>query len=166
MKRVGMRYQASSLDPCRFFIFHETGKAVGAFTDYIDEILGCGEPDVLRKIRDYLAQRFSESKLQESSLVHVGIESEQDDNFSAPLTQDEFAQNLKPLRTAAQLRASRQKTLSTEDIRLRQCKLGELCLLATVPRPDICARLARTASRVNSLQGSDVYRINDLVKKS
>ena len=42
MKRVGMRYQASSLDPCRFFIFHETGKAVGAFTDYIDEILGCG----------------------------------------------------------------------------------------------------------------------------
>ena len=47
---------------------------------------------------------------------------------------------------------------------MRQCKLGELCLLATVPRPDICARLARTASRVNSLQGSDVYRINDLVK--
>ena len=31
-------------------------------------------------------------------------------------------------------------------------------------RPDICARLARTASRVNLLKGSDVYRINDLVK--
>ena len=47
---------------------------------------------------------------------------------------------------------------------MRQCKLGELCWLATVSRPDICARSARIASRANTLQGGDVYRINDLVK--
>ena len=33
-----------------------------------------------------------------------------------------------------------------------------------IPRPDKCARLARIAPRVNSPQGSDVYRIKDLVK--
>ena len=33
-----------------------------------------------------------------------------------------------------------------------------------VPRPDIWARLTRLASRANSLQGSHVYRINDLAK--
>ena len=49
-------------------------------------------------------------------------------------------------------------------MKLCQCKLGELCWLATVSRPDICARLARIASRINALTGSDVYRINDLVK--
>ena len=80
------------------------------------------------------------------------------------LTQDEFARNSEPLPTSPQLWAGRQKTLSIEDIKLRQCKLGELCLLATVSRPDIGARSAHIASRVNSLQGSDMYRINDLVK--
>ena len=46
---------------------------------------------------------------------------------------------------------------------LRQCKLGRLCWLATVSRPDICASLARISSRSNPLQGFDGYRINDLV---
>ena len=40
----------------------------------------------------------------------------------------------------------------------------DLCWLATVSRPDICARLARIASRINALQGCDVYRIDELVK--
>ena len=41
--------------------------------------------------------------------------------------------------------------------------MGELCWLATVSRPDICARLAQLASKVNDLQGSDIYRINALI---
>ena len=88
----------------------------------------------------------------------------QESDFPVTLTQDDFAQNSKPLPTPPRLRAARQKTFSIEDIKLRQCKLGELFRLATVSRPDICARLARIASRVNSLQGSDVNRINDLAK--
>ena len=51
-----------------------------------------------------------------------------------------------------------------EYIKLRQFKLGDLCRVATVSRPDICARLARIASRINALCGSDVYRINELVR--
>ena len=42
--------------------------------------------------------------------------------------------------------------------------MGELCWLATVSRPDICARLAQLASKVNDLQGSDIYRFNALIK--
>ena len=37
-------------------------------------------------------------------------------------------------------------------------------MLAFISRPDICARLARIAFRINALQGCDVYRINDLIK--
>ena len=51
-----------------------------------------------------------------------------------------------------------------EETKQRKCKFGEPCWLATVSKPDICARLARTASRGNSLQGSDVYGTNDLVE--
>ena len=47
--------------------------------------------------------------------------------------------------------ADRQIPMGVEDKLSRQCKLGELCLLAAAPRRDICARLARIASRVNVL---------------
>ena len=92
------------------------------------------------------------------------MELSQDYSSSVTLTQKEFAEKLQPLGTSPQLWAARQKLLSPEDVKLCQCKLGELCWLATVSRPDICARLARIASRINALTGSDVYRINDLVK--
>ena len=44
--------------------------------------------------------------------------------------------------------------------------MGELCWLAGASRPDICARLAQLASKVNDLQGSDIYRINALIKNA
>ena len=48
-------------------------------------------------------------------------------------------------------------------IKLRQFKSGELHWVAAVSRQDICARLARIASRIIALRESDVYRINELV---
>ena len=155
---------ASAFDPCLFFVFRDQGQAAGAFTTHIDDILGCGEPDVLPKIRRFPEQRFSAMKLQEKSFVHVGMESNQEANFSVTLTQEEFAKNLQPLDTSPGPWAAGQKLLSPEDAKLRQCKSGELSWLATVSRPDIGARLARIASRINSLQGVDVFRINDLAK--
>ena len=51
-----------------------------------------------------------------------------------------------------------------DEIRMRRRKMGKLCWLATVSRQDIRACLAQLAAKVNSLQGSDVYRINDLIR--
>ena len=88
----------------------------------------------------------------------------QDSTSPATLTQGDFAKNLQPPPTTPKLWAARQQLPSPEDVKLRQSELGELCWLATVSRPDTCARLARIATRINSLRGSDVYGINDLVK--
>ena len=49
MKNVGLRCQASTFGPSLFFVFRDQGQAVGVFTTHIDDILGCGEPDVLPK---------------------------------------------------------------------------------------------------------------------
>ena len=49
-------------------------------------------------------------------------------------------------------------------VKLRQRKLGELRWVATVSRPDICARPARIAPRINALCRSDMYRINELAR--
>ena len=108
-------------------------------------------------------------KLLDNSSVRGGVELAQDASFSVTLTQGGSAKNLQPMGTSPQLWAERQKLLSPEDVKLRQCKLGELCWLAAVSRPDICARLARIASRIDTGWlalldiGVDVYRINDLV---
>ena len=39
MKRVGLRRQASTSDPCFFFIFRGAGSAAGAFTTHTNDIL-------------------------------------------------------------------------------------------------------------------------------
>ena len=51
-----------------------------------------------------------------------------------------------------------------DSAKLRQYKLGELRWVATASRPDISARLARIAQRVNALCRSYVYRIHALVR--
>ena len=42
--------------------------------------------------------------------------------------------------------------------------LGRLCWLAPVSKPHLCARLARIASQVTPLQGSNVYRTDGRAK--
>ena len=72
MERAGLRCQVSAFDPRPVFIFRPTGCAVGAFTAHIDDILGCREPDVPPKIRDFPGHCFRELESQESSCTHVG----------------------------------------------------------------------------------------------
>ena len=71
---------------------------------------------------------------------------------------------MRPLLTSPGIWAAGQEPVSPENIKLRQCKLGELCWLDTAPRPGSCARLAWIAARVAPLQGSAVYRLNDLAR--
>ena len=92
----------------------------------------------------------------------MGVDLAQDHMFSGTLTQGDLAKNLQPIPTAQKLWASSQKMPPPEDVHLCQCELGKLRWLATASRLDICAHSARAASCINSLQGSDRYRIEDL----
>ena len=91
----------------------------------------------------------------------MGLSKEND--FSVLLAQ-EFTKGLNSIPTSPTLLASRRRPLSSGKIKMRQRKFGGLSWLVTASRPDICARLARIASGVNSSQSSNVYRKKDLVK--
>ena len=164
LKLVGLRFATSTLGPCLCAILNGEGVAVGVFSTHIDDILGCGAPGVLERTRHYLEQRSGAPKVQENSFVHVGMELVQQLDFSATLTQAEFTRQLQFLDTSPALWKRRQHSLSDEEKLQCQCKMGELCWLATASGPDICARLAQLTSKVNDLQGSDIYRINALIK--
>ena len=146
---MGLRFETSNLDPCLYAVFTDSDEAAGTFSTHIDDILGCGAPGVLERTRQYLEHRFGALKVQERNFVHVGMELAQLPDFSVALTQEEFTCRLQPLETSTALWKRRQGPLSDEEKLLCQCKMGELCWLATVSRPDICARLAQLASNVN-----------------
>ena len=48
---AGLKFEAPRFDPRRYFIFRISGRAVGAITTHNDDSLGCGETDLLLKVR-------------------------------------------------------------------------------------------------------------------
>ena len=115
------------------------GGAVGAIAEQIDDISGRGEPGLLSKARGFLDKRFGKFKVQEGSFVHVGMQLVQKKDFSWTLTQEDFAKNLKLLPTTPSLWAGRKNPQPMDDTKLRQRTLGELCWVAAVSLPDMCA---------------------------
>ena len=85
------------------------------------------------------------------------LELPQEKDFLVTLTRQEFAGALKPIPTTPEIWASPQRPLTTREIPARRRKLGESWWAANLSRPDICARLAQLAAKVNSLRGSDSY---------
>ena len=96
MKRAGLRCQVSTPAPSLCYVLRKAGSAVGAFTAHMEDILGCGEQDVLNKIRQLSGEQFGKLQLQESSFVHAGLGLSRESDFSVILTQYGFAQNLQP----------------------------------------------------------------------
>ena len=80
------------------------------------------------------------------------MELPQDMHFSVMVTQREFTGELEMLPTFPTFWAERQRPRIVQEARNRQCKLGNLRRLATLSRPDILARLAQLAARVNMLR--------------
>ena len=150
---------------CSFsrFVFLEDGGAVGPYANHIGDIVGCGESEVIAKIRVFSDYRFESRGCTRSPPPHVGMVLPRGDDFSVQTTQEDFRKNVRRLPTSPELRAARQQPLSPEAVKLRQCKFGELFGVAAFSRLDICDRLARIASLANSSQGSDVYRASNLV---
>ena len=96
--------------------------------------------------------------------MDVGVKLAQNTDVSAAWAQEGSPKSLKYLPTSLELRAGRDRPLMEVETEMRQCKLGVTRWFAAASRPDICARLAKLASRINPLRGSGVYRINDLVR--
>ena len=87
-----------------------------------------------------------------------------EEDFSATLTQADCTKNLKLLPTFPASWAGRRGPSLMDCDKLRQRELGELRRVAAVSRPDIRARLALTASGINALRRSDVFRVNELIR--
>ena len=149
---MGLEFQVSPFDPRAYFISRKSGGAAGDIATHTDDILRCGEPDISRNVRSFPEHRSGDLDVREQSVAYVGMEARQSNDFSAQLTQGEFTKGQRPITKSPESWAARQRALSLEEMKVRQCKLGELCWSATVSRPDIFARPGRIVARVNSLR--------------
>ena len=161
---AGLRFQASDFDLCLYFVFRARGCAVEVLATRIDDILVCGWEGVPDLARPHLGRRLGALTSQKLNFAHVGAELPKGKVFSVTLTQQKLTDALQSIRATKGNWASRECPRQLGEIRRRQCKLGEACCSATVASPNICARLAPLASKVNSLKGSDIYWIDDLIK--
>ena len=137
---------------------------MGATTTHIDDILGCGESGTMANLRAYLAKRCGAMKIQDTTCTHVGAEISQSQDFPFGIAQEVFAGDLQLLLTATELWNRRQRNLDPEEVLTCQCELGDVCWVAAVSLPDICARPAVLVAKVSYSQRSDAYRINDLIR--
>ena len=142
---VGLCFDVSSFDPCLYVVYRGSGSAVGVFATHFDDILGCGEPEISPKARNFLGKGFGKLEVQEWPFVHVGRVLGQEKDFSAMSAQADLTKNMKLLPTPPLLWAGRKEPMSMGYIKLRQCRSGELRCVTTAPLADFRARLARIA---------------------
>ena len=96
--RVRLMFQVSSFGSCLHFTFRGSGGAVGARTPHFYVFRGCGKPDISLKVRNYVARRFKDLKVQEPSSVHVGLEVPRATDFSAQSIPEVSRRRLNPFR--------------------------------------------------------------------
>ena len=70
---------------------------------HVDDIKGCGRPDIIAKILNGLAKEVDKLKIQESSFEHCGIKHRQDKEGSIFITQEHYIQQLSPYCRRAEL---------------------------------------------------------------
>ena len=120
MARGSLKFQVSTCDPCLYFVFWKKGRAVGAIATPIDGNLGCGESDVSSKTLVFSGRRFGALRVEDKSVEHVGMTVSQEQDFSVKSTQEKFTKSLKPIPISPALLASRRRSLSSDEIKLRQ----------------------------------------------
>ena len=123
---VGLGFEVSSSGPSLFFVIRKSGGAFGATATHIDDISGCGEPELLSGVWRFSEKGLGESSVQEKSVANAGMELVEEDDFSVTLTQEDVAKNMTLPPAPPTLWADRKGPLSVEETKICRCKLGEL----------------------------------------
>ena len=163
-RMAGLRLAASSAGPRLYFIRRATGGAVGSLATHFGAVLVCGNPGVPRTVQKHFRRRFGALKLHRGERSRMWVWS--CPGMELPQTKGKCTSELQPIPTSPKLWASPHRPLSVELARYCRQNVGEFGRLATVSWPDIFALLAQLRAQVKSLEGDDVYRMNDLIKRT
>ena len=100
LARFGLKFHVSPRGPRSCSVFRV------AYTTHIDDVLSCGEADILWKAAKYSAGRFGVLAAQEQSFAHAGMELFRTNDSSEQSTPGSFTDALKPIPTSPQLRSA------------------------------------------------------------
>ena len=116
VEAVDLRMEASKFDPCLSLAYCRSGLAVGGITTHIDDLLGCGEQDILQRMEKFLSARFGRVKEQKDTFTQIGLDVRQKDEGSVEIALKTFADLLRPIATSPTLWRDRYRALSDEEL--------------------------------------------------
>ena len=138
--------------PSEFAVCRGTGGASGVPFAHTDDVLGCGEADILPGRVNFRGAARGAWRAS-GSLAHRGAEEPHANDFSTQSAQENLTNAPEPIATTPDIWASRLRPLSIKEVLIRLCKLGGLRLSTTASRPDNCARVAPMAACLISSKG-------------
>ena len=157
LSRVGLLFEVSWFDPRMYFVYRGLGSAVGVLATHVDDILGCGETDIFG---DEIWETVSPGGVARTRGHGTGP----GEGFLCGVRPDGLYEEHGIIARAPLAMGRPTGTRVDELHQIAPVQVGGLCWVATAALPDICARPARIAPRINALRGSDVCRINELVR--
>ena len=81
---AGLKFRVSPFGLIVYFVYRADGGSLGTLTTHVDDVLGSGQPGVLRVARKFPERRFGNLEVEGKTFVHVGMELTQATDISAP----------------------------------------------------------------------------------
>ena len=99
---AGLSFCVSPRDPF-FFVNVGPGHTGVAITAHVDDILGCGERGVARKVKAYFTRHIGSLGTQETNFNHGDMEIAQQEGYSVTVSRKVFTVGLQLLPMSAEL---------------------------------------------------------------
>lgn len=129
---------------------------------FVDDVLLGGSKLFHTTVIENLMKTFEFGSENETAFTYIGIEIQQNQDYSININQTTYAKSLKPIEIAE----SKQPTESvTNEIHKDYRSLvGSLNWIATITRPDIAFSVCSASTKVNSPTQGDVQEVNKILK--
>ena len=157
-----LNFVMSPMDPCLFVLANDTNYVHGAIGVHVDDGLCAGDA-VFAEALDKLEQRFPFGSKRCGDFVFTGIHVHQDEHFNIHLDQQEYVQNIEPIKIERHRRKLEQTEVDETEKQNLRGLIGSLQYAATNTRPDVSARLSLLQSRINCAKIIDLLEANRLL---
>ena len=153
----------NSIDP-GVFHYHLDDELAGILLSYVDDIIYGGGGSFFKNVVNHLRQTFRISHEHDTAFGYIGLQLNQNRNFSISLDQQVYADSLQPVRVEKARIKDKNASLNVSEFKSLRSLVGQLGWLAGVSRPDISFAVSEASSALKNAVIEDIINVNKIVK--
>ena len=161
-------FQRSKYDPCLYFLrSSKTNKLIGVLGSHVDDTATAGEGEEYQHALNLLRQRFPYRKWRLNEGQFCGSHYKQDPtDMSILMTQEDFADKLKPAFIPTTRRKQRASQLTAKEISVLRGINGSLNWLAGQTRPDLSSQTSLSQQAFPSPTIHHLCEANNVIRRA